>query len=297
MDAVGRYNVLWEIGRGGMATVYVARDPLMKRKVAVKVMSSKLAADPDFRTRFHREAEVIAALEHPYIVPVYDFGEQDEQPFIIMRYMPGGSLGKRIKKAPLSVAEAAHILERMAAALTEAHRRGIVHRDFKPDNILFDDQEEAFLGDFGIVHLLSSSQTLTSAGAIAGTPAYMAPEQVHGDDEIDGRADVYAMGATLFELLTGQTPFQAKDATRVMMKQVLDPVPDIRSIRPDLPEALEIVIKKAMAKQADQRYQTPLELADAVAGVGRQVLSRRARRRLTSDDLDAMYDALSDEEE
>jgi serine/threonine protein kinase len=292
---IGRYVIQWEIGRGGMATVYLAHDPSMKRRVAVKVLPQKLAADPEFRDRFRREAEVVAALEHPYIVPVYDYGEHADQPYIVMRYMPGGSLARLLRRGPLTVAEAAHILERMAAALTEAHSMGVIHRDFKPENILYDQRDEPHLGDFGIVRILTGSEAITG-GTIAGTAAYMSPEQVHADANVDGRADVYAMGVTLFEMLTTTKPYQGSRDTEVMIMHVQQPVPSILSVKADLPEGIEQVIHKAMAKNPDDRYQTPLEMADAVAAVGRQILSRRARRRLTADDVDAIYDALEDDQ-
>lgn len=290
----GRYEIQWEVGRGGMASVFVALDPATKRQVAIKVLPRSLAADPEFRDRFQREAQVIAALEHPNIVPVYDFGEHDYQPYIVMRFMPGGSLTPRVREQPFSVPGALRILERMAEALEAAHLQGIIHRDFKPDNILFDQNEDAFLSDFGIVRILTSSGAITS-GTVAGTPAYMSPEQVHADEDVDGRTDVYSMGVTLFEMLTGAPPFSAPDGTRLMMKHVLEPTPSILQVKADLPEGIEAVIQRAMAKDRTQRYQTPGELVDALAGVGRQTLSRRARRRLTASDVEAIFDAIEED--
>jgi serine/threonine-protein kinase len=292
---IGRYEVEEKLGSGGMAHVYLARDPFMKRQVAVKVMYSALNHDADFRTRFEREAQVIAALEHPHIVPVYDFGYHEALPFIVMRYMPGGSLKERLEDhGPLSLTDAARVIERMAMALDDAHQQGVVHRDFKPENILMDQQGTTFLADFGIVKLLSAS--LGTGGWIAGTPAYMAPEQIHGTLEPDGRADVYAMGITLFELLSNTKPYQDSDSTKLMMKHVLDPIPSIRERLPDLPPAVEEAIMRAMAKDREERYPTALAFSEAINASARAILSRRARKRWMADELADALDSLSEED-
>ena len=297
MSNIGRYEIIRELGRGGMAVVYLARDPYMKREVAVKLMSGTLTADPEFRVRFQREASIVAVLDHPCIVPVYDFGYHEEQPFIVMRYMLGGSLADIIQKqGALSLSVAAQIVERMGAALDEAHRCGIIHRDFKPHNILMDAQGETFLGDFGLYKIANRSGSFSGA-YILGTAAYMSPEQVHGDLEIDRRADVYAMGASLFEMLSGRPPYQDANQTRLMMKHVLDPVPDISGIMPDLPAGMDAVISRAMAKDPNTRYPTAGEFATAVVAVSRGMPSRRARKRWTSNELDSVLGALGDEEE
>jgi serine/threonine-protein kinase len=258
-------------------------------------MYSALNHDADFRTRFEREAQVIAALEHPHIVPVYDFGYHEALPFIVMRYMPGGSLKERLEDhGPLSLTDAARVIERMAMALDDAHQQGVVHRDFKPENILMDQQGTTFLADFGIVKLLSAS--LGTGGWIAGTPAYMAPEQIHGTLEPDGRADVYAMGITLFELLSNTKPYQDSDSTKLMMKHVLDPIPSIRERLPDLPPAVEEAIMRAMAKDREERYPTALAFSEAINASARAILSRRARKRWMADELADALDSLSEED-
>lgn len=244
-----------------MATVYEAYDPRFQRTVALKVLPREFLHDPEFRARFEREARTIAQLEHPAIVPVYDFGEDDGQPFLVMRLMRGGDLADRLASGPLSVAETAVILKRLGSALDAAHSQGVIHRDLKPGNVLFDQYGDAYLADFGIAHIASSTQALTASGSLVGTPTYMSPEQVYGDKELDGRSDIYALGVILFQMLTGHTPYDADTPARVMMKHVMDPVPPIREERPDLPPDLDTIIGKAMAKERDERYSTGNDLA------------------------------------
>src|SRR5688500_5354918 len=168
---IGRYEVVKELGQGGMAVVYLARDPYMKRQAAVKVLPRQFTFDPQFRTRFQREAEVIATLEHPHIVPVYDFGEHDGQPFIVMRYMSGGSLADRLSQGPLPISAIAALFDRIGSAMDYAHSLGVIHRDIKPGNILFDSRGEPWLSDFGIAKIAEATAAFTGTGII-GTPAY-----------------------------------------------------------------------------------------------------------------------------
>jgi serine/threonine-protein kinase len=263
---IGRYEIKSELGRGGMASVYLAYDPAFKREVAVKVLPREFLHDPAFRTRFEREAQIIGTLEHPAIVPVYDFGEDNGQPYIVMRYMAGGSLSDRIKRGPLSLSETARILRRIGPALDEAHRRGIIHRDLKPGNILFDQYDEAYLSDFGIAKLAESGSTLTGSGVI-GTPAYMSPEQASGEPDIDARSDIYSLGAIVFEMLSGMLPYHADTPMGMVVKHITEPVPHIRELRGELPPACDAVIARAMAKDRSERYQTASELADALAAL------------------------------
>jgi serine/threonine-protein kinase len=284
-EVIGRYEVVEHIGAGGMANVYLAHDPYMKRKVAVKVLPSSMTFDPDFRARFEREAETVAALDHPYIVPVYDFGYHEDQPFIVMRYLPGGTLKQLIEESgPINLQEAAAIMERMASALDEAHHAGMIHRDFKPHNVLIDRKGGTYLADFGLVKIASQAG-LTSANFITGTPAYLSPEQVYGEGEIDHRVDVYSMGVTLFEMLAGQPPYQDDSPTRLMMKHVLDPVPLLSKLVPDTPAEVETVVLKAMAKDPAQRYQSAGDLAAALNATSGWwgPLGRRATRKLHGD--------------
>ena len=194
----GRYEIQAEVGRGGMAVVYRALDPQLGRTVALKVLPAQFMHDPSFLDRFQREAHTIAQLEHYAIVPLYDYGEHEGQPFLVMRYMSGGTLADRLRDGPLSVHQSLQIMDPICAALDKAHLNGIVHRDLKPGNILFDDEASAYLSDFGIVRLSGQTHTHT----VIGTPQYMAPEQAHGHP-VDSRTDVYQMGVVLFNMLVG----------------------------------------------------------------------------------------------
>jgi serine/threonine protein kinase len=246
-----------------MATVFLALDPRFKREVAVKVLPRQFTHDPQFRVRFEREAQTIARLDHSAIVPVFDYGEEDDQPFLVMRYMPGGSLSDRLQAGPLPLTEAAAILSRIAGALDRAHSLDIVHRDLKPANILFDQYGDAFLADFGIVKVAQATSTLTGS-AIIGTPAYMSPEQVQGT-AVGAKSDIYTLGVILFEMLTGKQPYAADTPMGMAVKHIIDPVPRILDARADLPVGLDAVINCAMAKEADKRYSTATDLAAELA--------------------------------
>ncbi len=267
IERIGRYKVKSVLGQGGMATVYHAYDPNFERDVAIKVLTVTLQSDAQFRARFDREAKTIAQLEHPAIVPVYDFGEQDGQPYIVMRYMSGGTLADRLKNGALTLEETSQIIARLAPALDAAHARGIVHRDIKPGNILFDKYDNAFLSDFGIARL-AQQESLTLANAnLLGTPAYMSPEQVQGDAEIDGRSDVYSLGVVLYQMLTGQQPYRADTPVKIMLMHINSPVPDLAAAGARLPETCQLIINRSLAKNPQDRYQTCGELAQDLQSV------------------------------
>lgn len=261
---VGRYELLSELGRGGMAVVYRAHDPHFKRDVALKLLPAQLMLDPTFRQRFRREAETVATLEHPAIVPVYDFGEQDGRLFLVMQLMGGGTLADKLDNGALPLMEAIKITERIGSALDRAHHMGIIHRDLKPGNILFDQYDDAYLADFGIARLSESTSTLTGTGLI-GTPAYMSPEQIEGKP-VDGRSDIYALGIIIFEMLTGKKPYDADTPAMVLVKQMTEPVPHLLDIDPHLPPSVESVVFKAMAKSVDDRFASAKEVADTLKG-------------------------------
>lgn len=261
---IGRYEVETELAQGGMGVIFLARDPYIQRQVVVKVLMYSRTLDEVYREFFQREAELIAALEHPCIVPVYDFGWHGQQPYIVMRYMSAGSLDDRLARDEIKLTEAAHILKRVSEALDAAHARNIIHRDVKPSNILFDATGEAFLSDFGIA---KSKPIVDDEGEwLVGTPAYMSPEQAKGEP-VDGRADVYALGVVLYRLLTGQLPFSGDSSTALINAHVEMPVPDVRQVRENLPAVWQEVVAKAMAKSPDDRYATAGDFARDVAEV------------------------------
>jgi serine/threonine-protein kinase len=265
-QTIGRYQIKAEIGRGGMATVYHAFDPQFQRDVALKLLPREFLHDPEFRRRFQREARTIARLEHPAIVPVYDFGDASGQLFLVMRLMTGGNLTARMESGPMPLPEIARIFGRLAQALDSAHGQGAIHRDLKPDNILFDQWDEPYLSDFGIVKLVEGSKTaLTATGGIVGTPAYMSPEQVRAIDELDGRSDLYALGVILFEMLTGQQPYRAKTPMGQAIMHIHEPVPRILDTNPALPEGCQEIIDQVMAKDRNQRPDTASALARRIA--------------------------------
>jgi len=241
-----------------MGIIFLARDPYIQRQVVVKVLMYSRTLDEMYRDYFQREAEVIAALEHPCIVPIYDFGWYGEQPYIVMRYMSEGSLDDRLAKSELKLTEMAHILKRVSEALDAAHAKNIIHRDVKPSNILFDSTGEAFLSDFGI----AKSKTITDDEGewLVGTPAYMSPEQVKGE-KVDGRSDIYALGVTLYRLLTGELPFSSNSTTALINAHVDTPIPDVRKVKANIPAVWQEVVEKAMAKDPNERYPTAGDFA------------------------------------
>ena len=261
-DKVGRYKIKSELGRGGMATVYRAHDPSFNREVAVKLLPHELMHNLITRSRFKRELKLIASLEHPAIVPVYDVGEDEGQPFFVMRYMSGGSLTDMIQKGAFSLQDAALIIERLAAALDYAHSRKIIHRDIKPDNVLFDGSHNPYLSDFGVAKLTESAVSATG-NEVIGTPAYISPEQARGE-QVDHRADIYGLGAILYEMLTGKRPYDGGTVIGIALQHLNDPIPDILKLRPDLPPQVGKIIETALAKNKNERYKNALDLARAL---------------------------------
>lgn len=261
VERIGRFVVTSVVGRGGMATVYRADDPDEDRDLAIKVLRREYLNDLGFRARFEREAETVANLEHPAIVPLYEFGQSEGALYIVMPYMPNHSLADRLARGPLAVEEAAPIVARVAAALDYAHGRDVIHRDLKPSNILFDAQGRAYLADFGIA--LQPRASGRGTVVVSGTPAYMSPEQARQDREIDGRSDLYSLGITLFEALTGQLPFEGDSPVAILLKHQRDRPPSALAARPDLPPPLEPFFAQTLAKEPAERFQTGADLAEA----------------------------------
>lgn len=266
-ETLNEYTIVRLLGRGGMAEVYEGYDRELERSVAIKVILPAMSSEPGFEERFRREARLVASLRHPHIVQVYDFGVADGKPYMVMEYLPGGALKDRLadlrsRHQTLPLRDAAAILDALAGALDYAHSRGAIHRDIKPGNILFTIENDPVLTDFGIARLLGDANQLTTTGQIVGSPAYMAPEQALGTS-VDGRADQYALGVVLYEMVTGRPPFQADSPTTLLMQHVNTPPPPPRSLNPQVPEGMQAVLLKALAKQPDQRYASVRELAAA----------------------------------
>jgi serine/threonine protein kinase len=257
---LGKYEITALIGKGGMATVYKGYQPDIDRYVAIKVLPPHPGQDEQFIERFRLEARTIARLQHPHILPLYDYGSQDDILYLVMALMDGGSLSERLRRrGAMSPAEVEAILNPVASALDYAHRQGYIHRDIKPDNILLDREGFAALADFGIVKMLETGSGLTATGGLMGTPAYMSPEQGQGL-EVDSRSDVYSLGVVVFEMLAGKPPYQADTPMQLVFKQINAPIPDLSSVRSGLPAALDEVMHRALAKDPDMRYQTATAL-------------------------------------
>ena len=263
-QTLGPYRIINQIGKGGMATVYKAYQPSVDRYVAIKVLPSQLAESKEFATRFQQEARIIAKLEHPHILPVFDYGESDGIPYFVMRYLEAGTLKERMEAGrPLPLNEIDRIFNQLADALSYAHSHGIVHRDLKPANALIDSYGNIFLTDFGIAKLLErASPRLTQTDAIMGTPAYISPEQAQAQP-VDQRSDIYSLGIILYEMVTGRVPFMADTPLAIIFKHVSEPLPLPSLIKPDIPSSIEQVILKALAKDPKDRFSTAAEFAAA----------------------------------
>ncbi len=260
---LGRYVLSRKLGAGGMAEVWEAFDEGLHRSVAVKVVRDEIADELEFRERFVREARLAAQLEHPRILPIYDFGTEAGVTYLVMPLLPGGSL-KELIQGPMPGEEAVEALSAIAAALDHAHSRGVLHRDVKPSNVLVDASGSLLLADFGLAKNTEVSSELTAAGMVVGTPAYMAPEQAIGRS-VDPRADQYALGIVAFELLTGRTPFRSESPFAVLDKHLREAPPPPSSFVPGLPPEVDTVLAKALSKKPQDRYGTCREMVTALA--------------------------------
>ncbi len=259
---LGPYRVLEQIGRGGMATVYKAYHPATDRAVAIKVLPEQLADDPNFLARFEREARVVASLQHVHILPVFDYGQERGVTYLVMPYITGGTLKEYLQDHSLTLDEIVRLFSQIAEAVDYAHRRGVIHRDLKPGNVLLDESSNALLSDFGLTRMAQSSSSLTGTGVI-GTPAYMSPEQGQGLPT-DTRSDIYSLGIMLYEFIVGDVPFSADTPVAIIFKHISQPLPLPRTSRPDTPDVVEAVILRALAKSPEDRFQSAADMAKAL---------------------------------
>ncbi len=259
---LGQYRIIERIGEGGMATVFKALQPGLNREIALKVLSPHFANKGDFSQRFERESQAIGNLHHPHILPIYDSGQDKGYSYLAMRYIAQAKTLADVMKKPLSMERIVELISQIAAALDHAHQAGIIHRDIKPSNILMDG-DWALLSDFGLVKIIGQSVDLTDTGVGMGTPSYMSPEQGMGK-KVDHRTDIYALGIILYEMLTGQVPHKAETPIATVMNRVNEPLPLPRSLNLNIPEAVERVLLKALAKNPTDRFASVGQFANAL---------------------------------
>ncbi len=280
---IGRYEISSLLGFGGMASVYLAQDPDVQRGVAIKLLPLKFTFAPEFRQLFAHEARVVAGLRHEAIVSVFDFGEHQDQPFLVMQYLSGGTLNEQLPpNQPLALKRLTPIIDRVAAGLDAAHHKNIIHRDIKPGNIIFNAEDEAFLSDFGIAVLSEAGAgTAATEHYAGGTPRYMSPEQatavLAGEKvQVDGRSDIYGLGIVIFQALTGRVPFDNRSPIEQMKAHIAQPIPKLRDLNSALPSRLQPIINRALAKDPADRHATASELAQDLreASTGRWYLSQ-----------------------
>lgn len=265
-ETIGPYQVLEQLGQGGMATVFKAYHPSLDRYVAIKALHPAFMEDPNFLARFQREARVVARLEHPHIVPIYDFAEHQGRPYLVMKYVEGETLKARLSRGKLDWAEVVRVTESVGAALSYAHRAGILHRDIKPSNVLLTKDGQIYLADFGLARIAAAGESTLSSDMLVGTPQYISPEQAKGNRNLDEGTDIYSFGVLLYELVVGRVPFTADTPYSIIHDHIYSPLPPPRSVNPNVPEAVERVLLKALAKERSDRFDTVATLVESFNG-------------------------------
>lgn len=261
--SIGPYRLIEPAGAGGMAEVWRAYHPRIERYVAIKFLSPRYASDPSYLDRFVREAQAISRLDHPNILTILDFGEQDHWTYMVSPFIGGGTLAARLRRGPWSVDEAIAVLEPLASALDYAHSQGIVHRDVKPSNVLFTEQGRLVLSDFGIARVVEGSTVMSQAGLVVGTPMYMSPEQADGQ-RAGPASDLYSLGVVAYEMLTGRPPFMGETPLALLLAHMQKPLPPPRSLNPNMAESVEGVLFTVLAKDPAHRYPSALEFVVAL---------------------------------
>ncbi len=265
-ENVGPYRIIEQLGQGGMATVYKAYHAALDRYVALKALHPAFGEDPNFLTRFQREARLVAKLEHPNIVPVYDYAQHEGRPYLVMKFIEGDTLKARLTKGPLSSKEINQVVDSIGSALGYAHKQGVLHRDIKPSNVLLATDGQMYLADFGLARIAQSGESTLSSDMIMGTPQYISPEQAMGKKDLDEGTDIYSFGVMLYEMVVGQVPFNADTPFSIIHDHIYSPLPMPRTINPKVPEAVERVLLKALAKERPDRYPDVQSLVDAFKG-------------------------------
>ncbi|NOQ40592.1 MAG: protein kinase [Anaerolineales bacterium] len=253
-ENVGPYRLIEKLGKGGMATVFKAYHPSLDRYVAIKALHPAFMEHPGFIDRFEREAKVVAKLDHPNIVPIYDFSEHEDRPYLVLKYVRGETLKARLEKSKLTYKESRHIFRVISSALAYAHQEGVLHRDVKPSNVLLEKGGQIYLADFGLARMTETSQTTLSGQMMMGTPHYISPEQAKGLGGLDSGTDIYSLGVMMYELLVGEVPFQADTPFSVIHDHIYSPLPLPRDMNPDLNDDIQRAILKSLAKKREDRY-------------------------------------------
>jgi hypothetical protein len=259
-ENVGPYRLIEKLGKGGMATVFKAYHPSLDRYVAIKALHPAFMEHPGFIDRFEREAKVVAKLEHPNIVPIYDFSEHEDRPYLVLKYVRGETLKARLEKSKLTYKESRQIFRVISSALGYAHQEGVLHRDIKPSNVLMDKNGGIFLADFGLARIAETSQTTLSGQMMMGTPHYISPEQAKGLGDLDSGTDIYSLGVMMYELLVGDVPYQADTPFSVIHDHIYSPLPLPKDINPDLTDDIQRALLKALAKKREDRYKDMTEM-------------------------------------
>jgi len=265
-ENVGPYRIIEQLGQGGMATVFKAYHASLDRYVAIKALHPAFNQDTTFEARFQREARVVAKLEHPHIVPVHDYAEHEKRPYLVMKFIEGDTLKARLDKGPLSSEDISKIVDAVGSALSYAHKQGVLHRDIKPSNVLVAKDGQMYLADFGLARIAQSGESTLSSDMIMGTPQYISPEQAMGLKDLDQRTDLYSFGVMLYEMVVGRVPFNADTPFSVIHDHIYSPLPLPHTVNPNVPESVERVLLKALAKERDDRYEDVSQMVAAFKG-------------------------------
>lgn len=262
-ENIGPYQIVEKLGQGGMATVYKAYHANLDRYVALKALHPAFNGDTSFASRFQREARVVARLEHPNIVPVYDYAEHAGRPYLVMKFIEGDTLKARLDQGPLNSTEISRIVDAVGSALGYAHKQGVLHRDIKPSNVLLANDGQIYLADFGLARMAQSGESTLSSDMIMGTPQYISPEQAMGKADLDQRTDLYSFGVMLYEMVVGRVPFNADTPFSIIHDHIYSPLPLPHVVNPNVPQQVERVLLKSLAKERTDRYEDALVLIDA----------------------------------